>query len=334
MINFAVMNLEKHISELLYRYQCVVVPSFGAFLTENISAQLIENSNSFYPPKKLILFNANLKTNDGLLANQIALVEKCSYEKAVDLINIEVDNWRNSLNVEKNLYLKNIGSIAINFDKNLVFTPTDYFNYLSSSFGLTSFVSPNVKRVIAEAKSVFEPDFENIQSQNSVDEEVDEEVIAIRKPRNYSNLKYAAVFIVGCGIASPVFLNLYKEKVAINNLIVEAKVQKQVQNKIQEATFFISNNPLPEVVSGLNNDIKLNYHVVAGAFKVEANADKICKDLIQKGFQAEKITQNINGLFPVIYGSYATYADARNAMAKIQIKDNPDAWVLIQQLEK
>jgi CCDC81-like prokaryotic HU domain 2/CCDC81-like prokaryotic HU domain 1/SPOR domain len=328
------MNLEKHISELLYRYQCVAVPSFGAFLTENVSAQLFENSNSFYPPKKLIVFNANLKTNDGLLANQIASVEKCSYEKAVDLINIEVDNWRNSLNSENNLYLKNIGSISMNFDKNMVFTPTDNFNYLTSSFGLTTFVSPNIKRVIAEAKNVFEPDFENIQSQNSVAKSVNEEVIAIRKPRSYSNLKYAAVFIVGCGIASPVFLNLYKEKVAINNLIVEAKVQKQVQNKIQEATFFISNNPLPEVANSLSNDIKLNYHVVAGAFKVEANADKICENLILKGYKAEKITQNINGLFPVIYNSYATYSEARKAMNLIQINDNPDAWVLIQQLDK
>ncbi len=328
------MNLEKHISELLYRYQCVAVTGFGAFLTENVSAQLIENSNSFYPPKKLIVFNANLKTNDGLLANQIAAVEKCSFEKAVDLINIEVDNWRNSLNSENILYLKNIGSISMNSNKNLVFTPSDDFNYLTSSFGLTSFVSPNVKRVAVAPKNVFEPDFENIQNQNSDVKSFDEKVIAIKKPRSYSNLKYAAVFIVGCGIASPVFLNLYKEKVAINNLIVEAKVQKQVQNKIQEATFFISNNPLPEVVSDLNNDMKLNYHVVAGAFKIEANANKVCKDLIEKGFKAEKISQNINGLFPVIYGSYATYGEARNAMSQIQIKDNPDAWVLIQQLDK
>lgn len=327
------MNLEKHISELLYRYQCVAVPSFGAFLTENVSAQLIENSNSFYPPKKLIVFNANLKTNDGLLAKQIASVEKCSYEKAVDLINIEVDNWRNSLNSVNNLYLKNIGSISVNFDKNMVFTPTENFNYLTSSFGLTMFVSPNVKRVVSENKNVFEPDFENIKTTKLyLDQE--QMVYEFKKPRKYSNLKYAAVFIVGCGIASPVFLNLYKEKVAINNLIVEAKVQKQVQNKIQEATFFISNNALPEAVISLSNDVKLNYHVVAGAFKIEANANKICKHLIAKGYKAEKISQNINGLFPVIYGSYATYGEARNAMSKIQIKDNADAWVLIQQLEK
>ena len=326
------MNLEKHISELLYRYQCIAVPGFGAFLSENVSAKLIENSNSFFPPKKLIVFNANLKTNDGLLANKIAAVEKCSYENAVDFIAVAVDNWSNILSEDNFLELKNIGSISLNSDNNMVFSPADNFNYLTSSFGLSTFVSPSVKRVVEETKNIFEPDFENIQLQQPI---VADAVITpeFRKTRNFSNLKYAAVFIVGCGIASPVFLNLYKEKVAINNLIVEAKVQKQVQDKIQEATFFISNNSLPALANAIDNNVKLNYHVVAGAFKVEANADKVCKSLIAKGFQAEKISQNTNGLYPVIYNSYASYSEARNAMIEIKKNNNVDAWVLIQQLD-
>ena len=328
------MKLEQHIAELLYRYQCVAVPSFGAFLTENISAQLIESSNSFYPPKKLILFNANLKTNDGLLAKQVANSQKCSYEKAIELIDFAVENWKNELKSDNFLMLKNIGSLSMNADNNLVFKPVDNFNFLTSSFGLTNFVSPTVKRVVQESKNVFEPDFANIESKNTSQTIFEKEVVEEKKPKRYNGLKYAAVFVVGCGIASPVFLNLYKEKVAINNLIVQAKVQKQVQNKIQEATFFISNNEIPEVATVLKNEAKLNYHVVAGAFKIEANADKICKNLIAKGYNAKKIEQNISGLFPVIYNSYETYAEARIAMNAIQKTDNVDAWVLIQQLEK
>jgi hypothetical protein len=68
------MKIEQYISQLLYRHQCVTVPGFGAFLTEIQSAHLHENTNSFYPPKKVISFNSHLKNNDGLLANHIALV--------------------------------------------------------------------------------------------------------------------------------------------------------------------------------------------------------------------------------------------------------------------
>ena len=76
MYNFVYMNIEHYISQLLYRYQCVTVPGFGAFLTEIQSAQWVESANSFYPPKKLISFNTNIKNNDGLLANHIARAEK------------------------------------------------------------------------------------------------------------------------------------------------------------------------------------------------------------------------------------------------------------------
>ena len=74
------MLIEKHISDLLYRYQCVTVPGFGAFLTETVTAQVTVSSSSFFPPKKVISFNANVRNNDGLLANHVALQEKMSYD--------------------------------------------------------------------------------------------------------------------------------------------------------------------------------------------------------------------------------------------------------------
>ena len=74
------MNIQPYIAQLLYRYQCVTVPGFGAFLTEIQSAQLTESSHSFFPPKKIISFNGQLQNNDGLLANHIAQAEKTSYE--------------------------------------------------------------------------------------------------------------------------------------------------------------------------------------------------------------------------------------------------------------
>ena len=86
------MNIEPYIAQLLYRYQCVTVPGFGAFLTEIQSAKWIESTNSFSPPKKRISFNSNLKNNDGLLANHIAQAEKTSYDYAVSAIQYEVLN--------------------------------------------------------------------------------------------------------------------------------------------------------------------------------------------------------------------------------------------------
>ena len=62
--NFVFMQLSTYISDLLYRYECVIIPGFGAFLTRNQSAWIDEASNTFYPPSKVISFNRQLQANE------------------------------------------------------------------------------------------------------------------------------------------------------------------------------------------------------------------------------------------------------------------------------
>jgi cell division protein FtsN len=111
---------------------------------------------------------------------------------------------------------------------------------------------------------------------------------------------------------------------------VEQSVQKQVQNKIQEATFFIK-NPVPAVTLTVKEE-KMSYHIMAGAFRDERNAEKKFQQLSRQGYKARRIPQNKYGLFPVLYGSYASFAEAEKAKKEIQETDNPDAWVLVESL--
>ena len=54
------MQIDSYISDLLYRYECVILPDFGAFLTQYQSAQIQENTLAFNPPKKKLSFNSQL----------------------------------------------------------------------------------------------------------------------------------------------------------------------------------------------------------------------------------------------------------------------------------
>lgn len=116
------MKIEFYISQLLYRYQCVAVPGFGAFLTEIQPARLNENTMVFYPPRKVVSFNFHLKNNDGLLANHISQAEKISYEVAVTTIETAVSEWKLALQLQKSLGLKNIGQLSLNSENNIVST--------------------------------------------------------------------------------------------------------------------------------------------------------------------------------------------------------------------
>lgn len=311
------MNIQPYIAQLLYRYQCVTVPGLGAFLTETQSAQWIESANSFFPPKKMISFNANIKNNDGLLANHIAQSEKTSYDYAVSAIQYEVLSWKKILEENGTLSIKNVGDISLNADKNLVFIPSEQTNYLSSSFGLSSFVSPVVKREIYEQK------MEAIVEKTTIKLETEQ-----RKSTPY--LRYAAIFVLGLGLTGSIGFSLYQNQLANETLLVETAVQKQLNNKIQEATFFIK-SPMPAVTLSIKEG-KMPYHVMAGAFREEKNAQKIFERLSNQGYKARRIAPNKHGLFPVLYGSYATFAEAEKAKKEIQEKDNPEAWLLIESL--
>lgn len=316
------MNIDSYISQLLYRYQCVTVPGFGAFLTETQSAQWVESANSFFPPKKMISFNTNLKNNDGLLANHIASSENKSYNYAVNAIEYQVVKWKKALESNEVLVLNNIGTLRLNADSNLVFKPSEQTNYLSSSFGLASFVSPVVKR------ELFKQKIEAIVERAPITLEIEEDEEKETTSRSY--LKYAAIFVLGLGLTGSIGYPLYQNQIATETVLVESAVQKQVENKIQEATFFIK-SPMPAVTLSIKEGT-LPYHVVAGAFRDEQNAVKIYKKLSNEGFKARLLNVNKHGLYPVVYGSYATLAEAEKAKREIHESKNPEAWVLIEAL--
>ncbi len=314
------MKIEQYISQLLYRYQCVTVPGFGAFLTEFQSAQLDENAHSFYPPKKLVSFNPFLKNNDGLLANHLAQTEKITYEVAVSAIQNEVTDWKNKIQELGHFSIKNIGEFTLNSEKNIVFVPVDQINYLKESFGLSSFVSPAVKR--EEYKQIVE----TLEVKAPI-------TFTPEKRRSYKALKYAAIVTLSLGLTGVLGYKLYDNyltQVAHETLMVQSNVQKKINQKIQEATFFIE-NPLPSVTLTIPNE-KMPYHVVAGVFRIESNAENAYQSLLKLGFKAKRLPANKHGMFPVLYGSYASYTEAQGTMKDIQKLDNKEAWLLIEEL--
>lgn len=124
-------------------------------------------------------------------------------------------------------------------------------------------------------------------------------------------------------------LKLYNDQIEHETLLVETAVQKEVQQSIQEATFLIQ-NPIRSVSLPVAAE-EMPYHIVAGAFRNEGNANIVLQNLTKLGYPARRIEQNKHGLFPVLYGSYLTYAEAKAAQTDI-VKSNPEAWILVKEL--
>ena len=311
------MQLETYISDLLYRYECVTIPDFGSFLTQNTSASIDETSNTFYAPKKMVSFNEQIQKNDGLLAHYIADIEKVPFEVANKKIAKRVKLLKSYLTQGETLTFKNIGEIVFNNEGKILFEPTYHLNYLTDSFGLSQFVSPAVTR------EVYKEAVETI-----------EKVIPItvtpekRKARPY--LKYAAVALIALTLGGLAVSNFYVNQIEEHNQLAQEEAAKQLDTKIQQATFNL--NPLPAITLNVTKQTG-NYHIVAGAFRVEENCDKKISQLKAEGFNARKIGVNKYGLHQVVYGSYETGKDALNAIREIRKNHNKDAWLLVKKLD-
>lgn len=312
------MQLEPYISDLLYRYECVTIPEFGSFLTRRVSATIHESTHAFYPPKKILSFNEQIQKNDGLLAHYIADVEKIPYEEASKRIKKRVKYLKSYLVEGETIDLHNIGSLSLNTEGKILFEPSYHLNYLTDAFGLSQFVSDEV---IRETYKKEVEDIENVIPITIIPEK--------RKSRPY--LKYAAVAIVALMLGGLGASKFYVDNINKHNQIAQEQASEQLETKIQEATFVID-NPLPAVTLNVTKQSG-NYHIIAGAFRIEKNSDKKLSQLKEEGFKARKIGVNKYGLHEVVYASYENRLEALASLRNIKRTHNSDAWLLVKELD-
>ncbi len=322
------MVLEHYISDLLYRYNCVAVPNFGAFLTQKRNAKLVEENNSFYPPTKEISFNRQLITNDGLLVSYIAEVEKSTYEEILSKIEVAVAQWTEELNSKRVLFLENIGELNLNSEDKILFKPLEKINYLTSSFGLSSINSSTITREVLK---------EEVQ-------ELEETIPFIITPEKRETtsfrpyVKYAAIFLLALSTGLTAYRG-YKNSVSTDQL-VKQEAQQRVSKHIQEATFFdasplelptITLDATTAIKNVLHSDTKNKnqtvHYVVAGAFRHKTNADKKIKQLKRRGYNASYFGTNAHGLHMVSYDSFLDAENALEALRKIKHSHSKDAWL-------
>ncbi|CAA0164097.1 SPOR domain-containing protein [Tenacibaculum maritimum] len=300
------MRLDNYINDLLYRYDCVIIPGFGGFVTNKIGAKVNDFTHTFSPPTKQITFNSHLKHNDGLLANYIVKAEEISFEEASLKIAGIVEKWNKELK-SKSLKIGDIGSLSLNEKEQLIFEPNTTANFLTDAFGLATFASSAVKRL------EYKGQVKSLTSDSELKEEERKGIPVF--------IKYAAT--------AAILLTLgYTGWIGVQNQ-GEVSEEQKLQDKIQSATFVID-NPLPAIDLNLTKVTIKKFHVVAGAFQLRENAENKVNELKQKGFDSYILGENSWGLTQVVFDSYETKKEARKNLKEIQENFSKDAWLLVK----
>lgn len=348
------MKLDHYISQLLFQYDCVIVPNLGGFVANYKPAYVQPIKNTLHPPSKGISFNKNLKNNDGLLINAISRDLNVSFEEATKRVEEAVLNMNKELKNTHKLEIENIGLLFNDNENRIQFEPSTDVNYLLESYGLASFQQFPIKRVTPEEKIVKqlkETPIISIQSKKATKRWVAAAIItiplaifAVWLPTKYdlSGDFNTADLNPFKTLAEPVYT--VREK----PLVFEEVEKDEVKNKIASvdetnpftAVSFLKDET-PIVVKAEETSIaeavtthvetakiKLRFHIIGGCFSEKHNAKRLVKKLKKAGFNAWIVGKR-KGLFAVSYSSFETREQAVNALDMAQSHNNK-AWILEQ----
>lgn len=313
--------VEKQLERLLYRFDCVILPGFGAFLAKDKPSQFHESTQVFYPPQRKLSFNAQLKSDDGLLIKSISKAHGLSFEQANKEVSSFVDDLRSTLEKEEKVTLDQLGTFEQTKDGPLRFYPEDR-SLRKDTFGL--------KPLQVHKSATTENDN---SSENSPVEEP--QVIEIKKdggPRKV--YKYAAVGLLTLALTGSISYVLYQNSVTGNNEDVASTRKDALEEKLETANFKLQTS-LPTLNIKIDNkqpkEIKKKYHIIAGAFRQKENALKKTLQLKGKGFESKLLGQNRYGLHQVSFRSFTRREKALQDLKRIKRQQDKNAWLLVKE---
>ena len=301
------MQLTAHIHYLLYHHDCVTVPGFGAFLVEQKEAYYDADKQRYFPPSKELSFNEKLQSNDGILAAHLSKSFQTSYERAVLDVHQQMIAWKEQLE-KGTLTMESLGSFELNREKKLVFTPAKGLNFLAASYALHEIPAYPIVRGASEIPTTPPVYF------------------TLEKNKSRRFVGYAAV---AAGIISilAVGSNGYLDQQADAQWQAEQTLRQSAREQASMSVYDLGE--LPALTITLPKTVAPAFHIVAGSFRNESNAQRLVSTLQRNGYDnAKKLEKTAKGFYQVSFASFATKREAYNAMANVTRDQYPGAWVL------
>ena len=326
------MDIRNCIAELMSLHDCVIIPGFGGFIGNYAPARIDPVYHTFQPPAKKLLFNINLRQNDGLLANAAAAAFGISYGDACKMIDEFSDECRTLLKNGKTFILPGIGQLHAGKEGIIYFEQDQNANLLPDAFGLTPFISPPVIRQSSVLKHEWNPSSRETRQPGK----------KFMMPRA---LKWAAVIALPIGVAAIIGVTQY-DKLSSNfannagiltslfSRFSEASmVEKKaapfitpVKKAVQIPAVSVAAAPAAEKPAALSHDDQ--FAVIVGAFRIKENAEKLVADLHEQGIEASIFDQSRSGLVRVTIGTSSDRAEASQLLASAKSTDFSGAWIL------
>jgi len=314
------MDITPYIRELLFGHDCVIVPSFGGFIGNYITAHLDKSTGDFSPPIKQVSFNKNLSTNDGLLIGKISEANGIDFNEARTIVAKYVTELHKKLNNGETVVFDHIGTFVNNQEGNVQFEPNSKANYCLNSFGLESFQCFPLEGYDIR-KRIIKP-IDNV---------------VVKKTHLKKIIWRAAVIIplLTLMVVAPLKIDFFKSRVEMSTLNPLAAAEFEHNREAIDNSALTENiveisptkiSDIPETPSPVVIEEAVQYQLITGSFRLAENAQKQVAALVKNGFAPEVIRAS-NGFFRVCAVGYPDIETAKLRRENI-LSMFPQTWIL------
>lgn len=305
-------RLVSHIEFLLHEHNCVIIPDLGGFVINAIHSKR-NGVSSYLPPACELVFNRDLKHNDGLLAESYMKTYDLTFERAMWNIEQDVSKIKLILRDKSYLDLDRLGSFSVTEDNRFTFKPGAFVR--PGYFGLNEVKLSELAQVesVAEVK---EPDF------------VENKLRSLRRVGVAAAAVAAIVTLMFILPVSDTTIGRQMANISYETEWLKPKQQRVYSNDVQVAEVDNSSTiPVAEVQEELVDGPA--YYIVMGVFRGEVSATRLIESLQEEGFTNASWLERPER-FDVYAASFSSEEDAESYLKEVH-KNYPkhiDAWIL------
>jgi flagellar basal body-associated protein FliL len=322
----------KYIKELLFGNECIILPDFGGFLTQYISADIHPITHKMQPPSRRVAFNAYLKNDDGILINAIIEKEGMLKEEAEKEISAFINEINNKLNSIGIFEIKDVGRFYYNKENQLEFEPDASINYHEDSFGLPELFFKPIDRNTISMNQIQRPvrPSHRMASENGTDSDK-----SVKKTSPVLIILPIILLLLGGATAFLYFNQDNKSLASINPFVMlasgeEKKPETKAVTPVAD-TAVVEEVP-SEVEMANENEITSHtgrYFIVAGSFKHKENAEKL-----RSKFEAQNVSSTIiepeanSNFYRVAVADFDNKEAALSKLKELKATYGKKIWVL------
>ncbi len=310
------INIDRHIQQLLLVNDCVIVPGLGGFVAHKVDAKYDSEHNVFYPPKRTIGFNPILKMNDSLLIQSLIETYDISYPEAMNKIEEVVDNIIKNIDEGREFKIEAIGKLRKESNGKIKFIPYEMGIASPNFYGLSS-LNLSLKENIYQFNNTL-----------SINNKFKGKIIAIdnsdkNDKRLSISLKAVKDVCVAASILAAIFIGGFNTTTNNSNTNKQ-ELKSEIFSPLLESNKFFAKKNIPIE----HKDFKSFWTLVLASHVTKDNAIIFINELKRQGFTNTRLHVS-TGSNKVIFGQFHSQNDAIKALNNLKTYNEfQQAWIL------